>query len=330
LPRPKFGFCIPVFSGASAWDYNLDFRLMKSTIIACERLGFDSLWVPDHLAMGYKGQIFECWTVLAAASHLTEKIRLGTLVLAATHRCPAVLAKMAATLDVLSNGRLELGLGAGWRASEQTSYGLPWEPSVKERIQQLTETVEIIEGMWSNESFTYSGSYYNVKDAVCAPKPLQKPHPRIWLGGSGEKLVLKTVAKYADGWNVGEIPPEEYAHKLRVLRDHCNRLGTDYDRIEKSLETVLLITDKPEDLEKVVEWSNWFAGVQAEIKKMKPATGTLERMRRQYVLGSIPEVTERIAQYVKAGVEHFMIYFLDYPSMSSMELFVKEVLPSLS
>lgn len=255
---------------------------------------------------------------------------LGTLVACASHRPPALLAKMAATLDVISNGRLELGLGAGWRGSEQISYGLPWEVSFKERLQRLVETVEIVEGMWTNQRFSYTGKYYKIDEAVCLPKPQQRPRPRIWLGGSGEKLVLKAVAKYADGWNVGETPPEEYARKLDVLRSHCNSLGTDYEHIEKSLETLVLISERADDLEKVVKWSNWFALVQAETTEMKPATGDLDSMKRQYILGSVREVTEKVAQYVKAGVQHFMIYFLDYPSMESMERFARGVVPSVT
>jgi len=329
MAKPKIGLCLPTFAGASAWDLTLSFETMKSIIRTSEALDFDSLWVADHLTMGHDSQILEAWTVLAAASQFTERMRIGTLVACASHRPPTLLAKMAATLDVISNGRLELGLGAGWRGSEQVSYGLPWESSFKERLHRLTETVEIIKGMWTNQNFTYTGKYYQVNNAICEPKPIQKPHPRIWLGGSGEKWLLNTTAKYADGWNVGEIHPEEYARKLNVLRAHCNSHGTDYDHIEKSLETIVLISEKPEDLEKTVRWSNWFATVQAETREMKPATGNLQNLKQQYILGSLPDVTERTAEYVKAGVQHFMIYFLDYPSTNSMKAFAKQVVPSL-
>jgi alkanesulfonate monooxygenase SsuD/methylene tetrahydromethanopterin reductase-like flavin-dependent oxidoreductase (luciferase family) len=236
---------------------------------------------------------------------------------------------MAASLDVLSNGRLELGLGAGWRGSEQVSYGLPWVPSTKARVQMLVEAIEIIKGMWSNDTFTYTGTYYHVTDAVCNPKPVQE-HPKIWLGGSGEMVVLKAIAKYADAWNIGEFSPEEYARKLRVLRSHCESAGTDYERVEKSLETVLLITDKKKDLARVVEWSNWFAKIQGEYsEEEKPAVGGLEDMKTRYILGTVTEVAERISEYVRAGVQQFMIYFLDFPSMNSARLLAEEVMTSL-
>jgi len=163
------------------------------------------------------------------------------------------------------------------------------------------------------------------------PKPLQKPCPKIWLGGSGEKVVLKTVAKYADGWNVGEIPPDEYARKLGILRAYCNEISTNYDHIEKSLETLVQISNTPEELTKVVKWSNWFGSeIQEETVEMKPAAGGLAEMKTQYILGSVSEVTERCAQYVHAGVQRFMIYFLDYPSIKSITTFANEVIPSVS
>lgn len=331
MSKAKFGIGLPICGGFSAWDYNVSsFGIMRRTISQCEDLDFDSLWVADHLTMGRDGNNLESWTVLSAASQLCESMRLGTLVLCPTHRSPALLAKMAATLDVLSNGRLELGLGAGWRRSEQVSYGLAWEPSVKARIQRLNETVEIVTGMWTNEVFNFTGQYYSVKDAVCNPKPIQKPGPKIWLAGRGEKLMLKSVAKYADGWNVDEISPEEYARKLGVLRAQCDSLGTDYDHIVKSLENFVLITDRPEDLERVVSWSNWAAAeLQGEYGEGKPAVGHLEDMKTRYILGSSRQVTDRVADYIRAGVQYFMMYFLDYPSMKSIVSLAREVIPSL-
>jgi len=329
MSKPRVGICLPVFAGASAWDHSLDFGVLKSLIPKWEEMGFNSLWVPDHLTMGDGGRIFECWTVLAAASQLCESMRLGTLVLCANHRSPAVLAKMAATLDVISNGRLELGVGAGWRASEQLSYGLKWEPSVKVRVKRLIESVEIIRGMWTNDNFSYSGQYYKVDNATCSPRPLQKPHPRIWLAGKGERIILKAIARYADGWNVDEISPKEYARKLEVLRGYCDSVGTDCERIDKSLETIILISDKKEELQRVVEWSKWYAGIQAEYGTSAPAQGDLAEMKSRYLLGSVREVTERIAEYVAVGVQQFMVYFLDYPSMRSMKLLAEDVMPSL-
>src|SRR5208282_4650673 len=163
MTKVKFGVCLPIFAGASAWDYSVNIKSIRSIIKSAEDLGFNSLWVCDHLTMGKNGCNLEGWTVLAAASQLCESMQLGTLVLSATHRSPALLAKMGATLDVLSGGRLELGIGAGWRRSEQVSYGLPWEESARDRVQRLVETVEIVKGMWTETTFSYKGRFYEVK-----------------------------------------------------------------------------------------------------------------------------------------------------------------------
>jgi len=240
-----------------------------------------------------------------------------------------LLAKMGATLDVISNGRLELGLGAGWRRSEQVSYGLPWEESVKDRLQRFVETIEIVKGMWTQDMFNYDGRYYHIKDAICNPKPVQKPHPRIMLAGRGEKTVLNLVAKYADAWNIDEVTPAEYSAKLKVLRSHCSSVGTDFDHIEKSLESFILITEKEEELTKVVEWSNWAAeSVQSEYGN-RPVIGKLEEMKSKYILGSGKEVTARLSEYIDAGVQQFMLYYLDFPSLNSLRSLAHDVIPSL-
>ena len=328
MSKVKFGVCLPIHAGASAWDYSVNIKDVKSIIKSSEQLGFDSLWVCDHLTMGKNGCNLEGWTVLSAASQLCQSMQLGTLVLSATHRPPALLAKMGATLDVLSDGRLELGIGAGWRRVEQVSYGLPWEESAKNRLQRLVETVEIVKGMWTQDVFSYAGRYYNIKDAICNPKPLQKPHPRIMLAGRGEKLLLN-VAKYADAWNIDETTPAEYCEKLEKLRSLCSTTGTEFSHIEKSLENFILITENKEEIMKVAEWSNWVAAsIQSEYDN-KPVAGKLEEMKSKYILGSVKEVTNRIAEYVDAGVQHFMLYFLDSPSMKSLKSMAEDVIPSL-
>jgi alkanesulfonate monooxygenase SsuD/methylene tetrahydromethanopterin reductase-like flavin-dependent oxidoreductase (luciferase family) len=329
LNKIRYGFCLPLFSGASAWDYDLDFKQMKKAIVAAESLGLDSVWVPDLLSMGYGDRIFEAWTILSAASQITDEIRLGTLVSCVTHRSPSLLAKMSATLDVISDGRFELGLGAGWRSSEQIAYGFQWEPSVARRLQRLAEAVEIIKGMWTNPRFTYLGEYFKVKDVSCEPKPIQKPRPRILLGGS-ENLVLRTIAKYADAWNVAEVSPDEFARKFDILHSYCKLEHRDFNSIGKSVENLLLVTDRETDLQRVVEWSKTFAGIEAEPEDHKPRMETITDVKRRYIVGSVKEVTERIADYIDAGSQEFMFYFLDYPSLKTMKALAKDVIPSLS
>jgi F420-dependent oxidoreductase-like protein len=329
--KPKFGLDLPINSGSSAWDNNLNFERMKKVTKICEELGFDSVWVPDHLMTGDNLETLEAWTVLSGLSQVTEKMRLGTLVACPTHRSPAMLAKIVATLDIMSNGRVDLGLGAGWNGFEQLAYGLPWEEIPKARIERLVETVKILKGLWTNDSFSFEGKYYNIRNAVCLPKPIQKPSPKILIGGKGEKLLLRVVARYADAWNLDEFAPDTYSNKLDVLRNHCNAVGRNYDEIEKTLETYLLISDNPQDYQRIVDWSTWQSKTNPErIRQGKPATeATLQQVKQEYIVGTAAQVTEKIAEYIDIGVQRFMIYFLDYPTLNSILPFAEQVIPSL-
>jgi len=330
--KTKFGFCVPAWTYASPWDRRIDYSLIKNAVTTSECLGYDSIWVPDHVMLGHYNENYEAWTLLTALSQITESVRLGTLVTNPQHRSPAMLAKTVATLDNLSEGRVELGIGAGWMRTEQVAYGLPWNNSPKVRIGQLIDTLEIVIGMWTNDSFTYKGDYYSVDGAICAPGPIQKPRPNIWIGGGGEKKTLRVAAKYGDGWNAGELAPEDYAHKLDVLKGHCQKLGKDYDHIQKSLETYVIITNRHEELEKAKDWGNFsMAELFQQLKlEFKPPVSSLDDWKKQYIMGTRSEVTDRIAEYIKVGVNHFMMYFIDYPTLDSMKAFARDVIPSVS
>jgi F420-dependent oxidoreductase-like protein len=331
MSKAKFGLVLPIDAGTSAWYDGLSFERMKKVTQICESLGFESVWGPDHLMTGSSLETLEVWTVLAGLSQVTERMRLGTLVNCATHRNPALLAKIVATLDIMSNGRVDLGIGAGWNGFEQLAYGLPWEETPKFRIQRLVEVIKILRGMWTEDRFTFRGKYYSVNEAACLPKPIQKPSPKILIGGKGEKLLLKAVARYADAWNIDELTTEDYAHKLQVIKDHCSSVGTDYNKIEKTMEQYVLISDKPEKQQMLVDWTNMHIATSPERKRLgkPPVTVKLEDIRKEYIFGSVEEVTERFADYINVGVQRFMIYFLDYPSLDSILPLAKEVIPSL-
>jgi len=318
--KAKFGLDLPIVSGGSSWDSSLNFERMKTVTKICEDRGFDSVWVADHLMLGDNLETFEAFTILSGLSQITQEMRLGVLVACQTHRSPSVLAKMVATLDVMSNGRFDLGLGAGWNGFEQLAYGLPWDEAPKARIERMVETIKILKGLWTTDGqFSFTGKYYSVTNAVCLPKPIQKPSPRILIGGKGEQLLLKAVARYADAWNIDEFSRDAYSKKLDVLKNHCSSVGRNYDEIEKTLETYLLISERPEDLERVVEWASFQNEINPErIRLGKPPTkATLDQIRQEYVVGSVSQVSERIAEYIDIGVQRFMIYFLDYPSLNS-------------
>jgi len=189
-----------IVSPAAGWGYEELAELARSS----ERAGFESFWVSDHF---YGGEgfpdrdCFEAWTLLAGLARDTERIRLGCLVAAAQYRNPALLAKIVASVDQMSGGRIEFGIGAGWKEGEYKAYGYEFA-AAGDRVTQLREALEICTRLWTEERATFHGKHYRIDDAVCAPKPAQRPHPPIWVGGSGPR-VMRTAARYADGFDIG-------------------------------------------------------------------------------------------------------------------------------
>jgi len=257
--------------------------------------------------------MLEGWTTLGVIAGFTSKIRLGTLVTGIIYRYPSVLAKIGATLDVLSKGRLFMGIGAAWNEDESKAYGIPF-PGTKERFRRLEEAVQIIRLMWTEEKATFNGQYYKVSDAYCNPKPIQKPHPPIMIGGGGERETLKLVAKYADACNLFGSP-ETIKKKLDVLRQHCKTLGRDYDSILKTkLGTVLMDKDRAALDERL---SERFRNVPIQMRAEFATIGTPEEVRRQ------------VESFKDAGIEYFITSFEWGRDLQGMELFSNEVMKNI-
>jgi F420-dependent oxidoreductase-like protein len=255
--------------------------------------------------------ILECWTTLSALSIATERIRLGTMVTCNSFRNPALLAKIAATLDNISDGRLELGIGAGVQKNEHDAFGFPF-PSSKARIERMGEAVAIIKKMWTEEKANYKGKYYRIIDAICEPKPMQNPHPPIIIGGSGEKLTLKVTAQYADRLDWGYISSlEEYDRKLKVLEKHCKSVGRGFDNIEKSC---------------------WPAGqvfigedIDLMVTQWMPKGAILEDFMKRSFVGTPEDCIELLQPYANLGVTQYMLFFGDLPSMDGLRFFAEKV-----
>jgi F420-dependent oxidoreductase-like protein len=215
----------------SEWQPIVDFWKEGDRIEA-----YNAGWTFDHLDPIFSdrdGPVFEGWTMLAALSGIVERIRLGVMVTGNTYRHPSVLANMAATLDVASGGRLEIGLGTGWVEAEHHAYGIPL-PSWKERFDRLEETCEILHLLFTNDVADFGGTYYHLEGAKALPKPLQRPHPPIVIGGTGEKRTLRVAALWADQWNLPGGDPDMLRHKVEVLHHHCAAIGRDPAEIEIS------------------------------------------------------------------------------------------------
>jgi F420-dependent oxidoreductase-like protein len=203
-----------------------------------DEAGFDSCWVMDHFAtLGPRddGPIFEAWTMLGAMAQLTTRTRVGCAVVGNTYRHPAVLAKMAVTVDHLSGGRLEFGLGAGWAQHEHDMLGLEFGTR-NDRADRLEESVQVIRALWTQPRTTLDGKHYRLQEAVAEPKPVQQPHPPIWIGGSGPKRTLRITAQYADVWNAAGGSPQEVAASSAILDQHCADVGRDPGQIRRSVQ----------------------------------------------------------------------------------------------
>lgn len=283
-----------------------DYESVEKIAMEAEKADYNSIWSSDHFFLDDKSEDRNCmevWTLLAALAVRTEKIRLGSLVTCNSYRYPAVLAKIAATVDVISNGRLFFGFGAGWKEIEYKAYGIPFPP-LKERIDRMEEAIQIIKLLWTQPKVTFKGKYYKIKDAFSAPKPVQRPTPPILIGGDGEKRTLKAVAKYADYCNLWLSP--KLKHKLKVLRKHCEDVGRDYDEVGKSLFAWpgVFVTESEEELRTHLE------------ERSKKRNMPLEKLNELFKkdapgswVGYPEEVIERFRFFIDLGFDYFQAMF---------------------
>jgi F420-dependent oxidoreductase-like protein len=311
LNRIRFGVFLPFYAFRKQ-ETSL-FNRLQDVVLECERLGYHSVWLDDHLMLN-KMPILECWTALSALSSATETIRLGTMVTCNSFRNPALLAKMAATVDNISDGRLELGIGAGVQQNEHNAYGFPF-PSSKARIERLDEAVEMVKKLWTEEKASYTGKHYTIRDAVCEPKPVQKPHPPITIGGGGEKLTLKVTARHADRYDWGYLNSiEEYKRKLKILEKHCDAVGRNFNEIERSCWPAgqIFIGEDRKELKK-------------QILQLTPKGVSLKDFTRTSFVGTPKEFKKQLQQYMNLGVTHFMLFFGDLPDLKGLRLFAENV-----
>lgn len=321
MPPIRFGMFAPQgwkLELASIPDPAAKWAKTKEIARAAEAAGYDSLWVYDHFHNTPKpGQeaVFECWTTIAALAEVTSTIRLGPMVGCAAYRAPALLAKITSNIDVISGGRLEWGIGAGWYRGEFAGYGYEFG-APKERIGRLRETVEIVTSMWSEPETSYEGRYYRLEKAQCDPKPLQRPRPPVWIGGSGEQLTLRVVARLADKANFGG-KPHEFAAKREILKKHCAEVGRDEDEIEKTWSPEVFVRESEREIEQLHE-----AG------RLGSRTGEpFDSWVAGNLIGTPEQVAEKIAAYVDLGCTYFLPWCSDYPSTQTLELFATSVMP---
>src|SRR6266446_9015237 len=273
------------------------YEAMTNVAKAADEDGYESIWMVDHfhtVPTPSQEVTFETWMSLAAMARDTRRVRIGQIVTCNSYRNPALLAKMASTFDVLSHGRLNFGIGAGWYEHEYRAYGYPY-PDAPQRLRMLREALQVILAMWTQEQATFTGTYYQVKGAINQPKGVQKPHIPILIGGGGEKVTLRLVAQYGNACNVGgDIATIK--HKFAVLKHHCDELGRDYNSIRRTT----LIDDCA-----IAETE------EAAIAKLTPAQrNNLENLRQTQMIGTPAMIRQRLAEYEAAGVQEIIIRFV--------------------
>jgi F420-dependent oxidoreductase-like protein len=284
-----------------------------------EATGWDAAFVADHFMPNTpdpSDDTLESWTVLAGLAPATRHMRIGTLVTGNTYRHPAILAKMATTVDIMTGGRLICGLGAAWQENEHMAYGIPFY-TVQERLRRLEEACQVLLALWTQPKTTFKGRYYQLNNAPLFPKPVQQPHPELLIGGGGEQRTLRIAARYADHWNVWG-GPEVLRRKGRILEEHCGAVQRDPGQITRSANMPLCITDKAEERERLV-------------RALMRLFGRSETDARDTVLaGSVAQIQDTLGRLRDAGVHMLCIpTFLPRWDLEQLDRLITEVAPAL-
>jgi F420-dependent oxidoreductase-like protein len=322
MHRLRFGLFVPqgwILDLVDIEDPIEQFEAMSQVAKTAERLGFDSIWLFDHFHTYHRPVLettFECWTSTAALARDTSRIRVGQMVTCNGYRNPALLAKMASTVDVLSHGRLDFGIGAGWYQHEFDAYGYTFPP-VAERLRMLEESLQVIRAMWTEPYASFAGEHYRIAGAINEPKGVQQPHPPIWVGGSGERVTLRLAAQYGDATNFGGHLDDLdwYRHKFGVIRGHCNAIGRDADELIRSsdVETTLVRPGHDPEL----------------LTRRYRRDQTLAEYRSHAIVGGPQEIIDAYGRLIDAGVNYIIVS--DLPGLARLEVLealAADVLPA--
>jgi F420-dependent oxidoreductase-like protein len=314
----RFGVFVP-----QGWRMDLteiadpvdQYEAMTRVAIAADALvAFDSIWVYDHFHTVPRPSLhttFEAWTITAALARDTQRVHIGQMVTCNGYRAPALLAKMASTVDVLSHGRLYCGLGAGWYEHEWRAYGYGF-PETRTRMRAFREACEIITKMWTEDYPEFAGETYTIKQPINVPKGVRKPHPSLWIGGNGEQVTLKLVARFGDACNAGRGDPDLAQQKLEVLHRHCDAVGRDYETIIKSTSIEDIVLVKPGETAE--------SAIARERSAMGPG-----------FVGTTEELADRIRALAERGIDYVIVSFprLAYDH-EPLYRFAQEVVPAVN
>ncbi len=311
----KFGLIVP-----QGWRMDLvgipdpveAYETMTRVAQEAEALGFDSIWLFDHfhtVPTPTQEVTFECWTSTAALARDTQRVHIGQMVTCNGYRNPALLAKMASTVDTLSHGRLDFGIGAGWYEHEYLAYGYDYLDA-PERLRHLREAVQVILAMWTQDEAVFEGKYYHVRGAINQPKGVQKPHIPLLIGGGGEQVTLKLVAQYGDACNLGHLDVEGLEHKFSILKKHCDEVGRDYNSIRRTVLFNCAIAETDEEA----------------MAKSRPFQRNIPsgRIREQALVGTPDVIRKRLEEIEQAGAQEIILYMPDSARLEAVRMFARE------
>jgi F420-dependent oxidoreductase-like protein len=292
------------------------FEAMTAVARAADAGPWDSIWIYDHFHTSPEPTLettFECWTTTAALARETKRVRVGQLVSCNGYRNPSLFAKMASTVDVVSHGRLNAGIGAGWYEQEWRAYGYGF-PNLRERMGMLREACEVIHRMWTEEHPRFQGHYYTIDGPINEPRGVQKPHPPLWIAGGGERVTLRLVAEWGDACNV-RGDPETVRHKLEVLKRHCETVGRDYNQITKSTEVHVHPVATPNDIAPV-------------LSALQMAS---EKVARTTIVGTPEDIGNGLGSLVDAGIDYIIVYLpLVAYDHEPLHRFAEEIIPQFN
>lgn len=309
----------------------VSFEGLKKLWLEAEAAGFDSAWLMDHMygrraeALSPNEDVLECWTTLSALAASTSRIRMGALILCNPLRHAPLLAKMGASLDVISQGRLNLALGAGdWLEEEYRSYGISYPPEIRKRIEQLEESIRIIRMMWTEDEATFRGKYYAIEKAICKPKPVQKPHPPIWIGiWTGKKVMPRLAGTLADAVNLTQTPPLACAEKLQLIEEFARKAGNSNRPLIKSWQGYVTLAATEKELDQIVNNA-------ARTQKMTKEQLLNEQNVKGSIIGTPEKFVKTLREYIAVGINYFVLNFQTTNKIDAIRLFSKEVMPAIA